>query len=45
MPPGLVMIVAVLMALAVQLIRLRPLVPDASRRARPLAWRLRMRQR
>jgi hypothetical protein len=35
----------VLMALAVQLIRLRPPVPDAGRRARPLAWRLRMRQR
>jgi hypothetical protein len=45
MPPGLVIIVAVLMALAVQLIRLSPPVPDASRRARSLAWRLRMRQR
>jgi hypothetical protein len=43
MPVGLVIIVAVLMALAVQLIRLRLPVPDASRRARPLAWRLRMR--
>jgi hypothetical protein len=45
MPPGLVIIVAVLMALAVQLIRLRLPVPDAGRRARPLAWRPRMRQR
>ena len=34
MPPGLVIIVAALMALAVQLIRLGPPVPDAGRRAR-----------
>jgi hypothetical protein len=45
MPPGLVIIVAMLMALAVQRTRLRSPVPDASRRARPLAWRLRVRQR
>ncbi len=45
MPPGLGIIVAVLMALAVQLIRLRLPVPDAGRRARSLAWRPRMRQR
>ncbi len=44
MPPGLVIIVAALMALAVQLIRLGPPVPDAGRRARSLAWRPRMRQ-
>jgi hypothetical protein len=34
MPPGLVIITAVLMALAVPLIRLRSSVPDAGRRAR-----------
>jgi hypothetical protein len=45
MPPGLVIIVAVLMALAVPRTRLRPSVPDVSRRARSLAWRLRVRQR
>ena len=45
MPPGLVIIVAVLMALGMPRSRLRPSVPDAGRRARPLAWRLRMRQR
>jgi hypothetical protein len=45
MAPGLIIIVAVLMALAVQLIRLRPSVPDAGRRARSLAWRPRIRQR
>jgi len=45
MPAGLVTIVAVLMALAVQLIRLGPPVLDAGRRAGSLAWRLRMRQR
>ena len=44
MPPGLIIIVAVLVALAVQLIRLRLPVPDAGRRARSLAWRPRMRQ-
>jgi hypothetical protein len=36
MPPGLVIIVAVLMALAVQLIRLRPSVP--MRAAGPDRW-------
>jgi hypothetical protein len=45
MPPGLVIITAVLMALAVPLIRLRSSVPDAGRRARSLAWRPRIRQR
>ena len=45
MPVGLVTIMAVLMALAVPRTRLRPPVPDASRRARSLAWRLRMRLR
>jgi hypothetical protein len=44
MAPGLVNIVAVLMAPAMPCSRLRPPVPDAGRRARPLAWRLRMRQ-
>ena len=34
---------AVLMALALPRSRLRPLVPDARRRARSLAWRLGMR--
>jgi len=41
MPAGLVTIVAVLMALAVQLIRLRLPVLDAGRRAGSLAWRQR----
>jgi len=45
MPIGLIIIMAVLMALAVPRSRLRPPVPDAGRRARSLAWRLRMRQR
>jgi hypothetical protein len=45
MPPGLVIITAVLMALAVPRLRLRPPVPDASRRGRSLAWRPRIRQR
>jgi cytochrome c oxidase assembly factor CtaG len=45
MPPGLVIIVAVLMALGMPRSRLRPSVPDVSRRARPLAWRLWTRQR
>jgi hypothetical protein len=45
MPIGLIIIMAVLMALAVPRLRLRPPVPDASRRARSLAWRLRIRQR
>jgi hypothetical protein len=45
MPPGLVIIMAVLIALGIPRIRLRLSVPDASRRARSLAWRLRMRQR
>lgn len=40
---GLIIIMAVLMALAVQLIRLGLPVPDASCRARSLAWRLRQR--
>src|SRR3989442_1728044 len=44
MPPGLVIIVAVLMALAVQLIRLRLPVPAAGRRAKSLAWRPRIRR-
>jgi hypothetical protein len=37
MPVGLVIIVAVLMALAVQLIRLRPPVPNTSRQTAGLA--------
>ena len=45
MPAGLIIIMAVLMALGMPRSRLRPSVPDASRRARSLAWRLRMRQR
>ncbi len=45
MPAGLVIIVAVLMALAVPRSRLGLPVPDAGRRARSVAWRLRMRQR
>ena len=45
MPAGLVVAMAVLMALALPRSRLRPPVPDASRRARSLAWRLRMRRR
>ncbi len=45
MPTGLVIIMAVVMAPEVPRTRLRPSVPDASRRARSLAWRLRMRQR
>jgi hypothetical protein len=45
MPTGLVFVTAVVMAPAVPCTRLRPSVPDASRRARSLAWRLRMRQR
>jgi cytochrome c oxidase assembly factor CtaG len=45
MPPGLVIIVAVLMALGMPRTRLRPSVPDAGRRARSLAWRPRIRQR
>ncbi len=44
MPAGMVITIAVEMALAVPRIRLRLSVPDASRRARSLAWRLRMRQ-
>ena len=45
MPIGLVIIMAVVMALAVPRIRLRLSVPDASRRATPLAWRLGVGQR
>jgi hypothetical protein len=45
MPIGLIIIVAVLMALGMPRSRLGPPVLDASRRARSLAWRLRMRQR
>jgi hypothetical protein len=45
MPAGMVITIAAGMALAVPRIRLRPPVPDASRRARSLAWRLRIRQR
>jgi hypothetical protein len=45
MPIGLVIIMAVVMALAVPRSRLGLPVPDAGRRARSLAWRLRMRQR
>jgi len=39
---GLAIAIAVVMALAVPRIRLRLPVPVASRRARSLAWRLRM---
>ena len=42
---GLAIAIAVVMALAVPHIRLRLPVPVASRRARSLAWRLRMRNR
>jgi hypothetical protein len=42
---GLIIIMAVDMTLAVPRTRLRPPVPDASRRARSLAWRLRIPQR
>ena len=42
---GLVVIMAVLIALGVAATRLRLSVPDAGCRARSLAWRLRMRQR
>jgi hypothetical protein len=45
MPAGLVTILAVFMALGMPRTRLRPPVPDASRRARSLAWRAWMRQR
>ena len=45
MPAGLVLSMAVLMARALPRSRLRPSVPDARRRARSLAWRLRMRRR
>ena len=45
MPIGLVIIIAAGMALAVPRIRLSLSVPDASRRARSLAWRLRIPQR
>jgi hypothetical protein len=45
MPIGLMTIAAVLMALAMPRLRLRPPVPEAGRRARSLAWRPRMRQR
>jgi len=45
MPAGMVITIAAGRALAMPHIRLRPPVPDASRRARSLAWRLRMRQR
>jgi cytochrome c oxidase assembly factor CtaG len=45
MPVGLIIIVAVLMALGMPRSRLSLPVPDASRRAGSLAWRLRMRQR
>ena len=45
MPAGMVITIAAGMALAMPRIRLRPSVPDASRRARFLAWRLRVRQR
>ncbi len=45
MPTGLVTIIALVMALGMPHLRLRLPVPDASRRARSLAWRLRMRQR
>jgi hypothetical protein len=41
MPNGLMTIMAVLMALGMPRARLRPPVPDASRRARSLAWRQR----
>ena len=42
MPTGLAIAIAGVMALAVPRIRLRLSVPVASRRARSLAWRLRM---
>ena len=45
MPAGMVIAIAVQMALGKPRVRLRPSVPDASRRARLLAWRLRMGQR
>jgi hypothetical protein len=45
MPVGLITTMAVLMALGMPRSRLSLSVPDASRRARSLAWRLRMRQR
>jgi len=45
MPTGQMTIMAVLVALILPRIRLRLPVPDASRRARSLAWRLRTRQR
>jgi hypothetical protein len=45
MPTGLAIAIAVVMALAGPRIRLRLLVPVASRRARSLAWRLRMWER
>jgi hypothetical protein len=38
---GLIIIMAALMALGMPRSRLRPSVPDASRRARSLAWRQR----
>jgi len=44
MPIGLVIIMAVVMALGMPRLRLRLPVPDASRLARSLAWRLRMLQ-
>ena len=44
-PAGLVIAIAGVMALVVPRIRLRLSVPVASRRARSLAWRLRMRDR
>jgi len=46
MPIGLIMIMAVFMALGMpRSSRLSLPVPDASRRAGSLAWRLRMRKR
>ncbi len=45
MPAGMVIAIAVEMALGKPRGRLRLSVPDASRRARLLAWRLRMGQR
>jgi hypothetical protein len=45
MPAGMVMAIAVEMALGKPRGRLRLPVPDASRRARLLAWRLRIGQR
>ena len=45
MPAGMVIAIVVEMALGMPRVRLRLSVPDAGRRARLLAWRLRMGQR